>query len=365
MKILLLCGNSRFSYIFRKELIKEFISQGHSVSVHCLDSQYKDHITKFGCDFYSIESSNRSLSIFKSNQYKNEIKKLTKSIEPDYVISFMAKPNTFGVLGASKGYDKCKIISMVEGSGDIFNRTSFKWKVIRFFCVKLFRKSFKKVKYVYFLNEDDRNKFVKDKILSLDKTRIMHGIGVNIEKFNYSPIENYKTIGFASRLVYAKGVIDYCNLARIVKQKDPSFKFLLAGIDSEININTLKPYIDDGSIEFLGEVHRMNEFYKSISIFISMSDNEGFPLSIMEAMSSGRLCFANNVVGNNDAVVDGKTGFLIDKSDLSVVAEKLMSVVSNKHQMDMLSKNAREYAEKYFDSHIIQHKFIDEIMSIK
>lgn len=53
-----------------------------------------------------------------------------------------------------------------------------------------------------------------------------------------------------------------------------------------------------------------------VDFFINMSDSEGVPVSIMEALSIGIPCVARNVGGNAD-IVNNKNGFLIDENEIS------------------------------------------------
>lgn len=84
---------------------------------------------------------------------------------------------------------------------------------------------------------------------------------------------------------------------------------------------------------FVGQVSNQEilSFYEnnSVSLFINTSDNEGVPVSIMEAMSFGIPCIARNVGGNAEIVKDSVTGYLVDKfADASEIAKKLESIVA-------------------------------------
>ena len=80
---------------------------------------------------------------------------------------------------------------MVEGAGDAFIYNTLKWKIIRRVMSSMYKKSFKIPKKVFFLNTDDQNEFIRRGLVKEDKCEIVHGVGVNLDKFVFKPIENF------------------------------------------------------------------------------------------------------------------------------------------------------------------------------
>ena len=67
------------------------------------------------------------------------------------------------------------------------------------------------------------------------------------------------------------------------------------------------------------------EIYKNIpfDIFINVSENEGVPVSIMEAMSFGMIIIATAVGGTSEIVHNGKNGYLLPQNcSKEQIAEK-------------------------------------------
>ena len=65
----------------------------------------------------------------------------------------------------------------------------------------------------------------------------------------------------------------------------------------------------------------VKDFYSKnyVDLFINVSESEGVPVSIMEAMSAGVPCLATDVDGVSEIVRDGINGFLLPLSDDSKV----------------------------------------------
>src|SRR5699024_6423825 len=76
-------------------------------------------------------------------------------------------------------------------------------------------------------------------------------------------------------------------------------------------------------IRFLGQRHDVAEHLARAQVFLLLSNWEGLPLSILEAMRAGLPVIASDVGGCNEAVVDGETGFVVQRGDVDALRERL------------------------------------------
>ena len=363
MKILLIVSQSSIVVGFRKKMIEKFQSVGHSIFVICGDLKYKDEIEKMGCSFYYAELVNRSSNIFKSFKYTKDIKKLAKDINPDVSMTFMLKPNTFGVRGLQKAGIK-NVISMVEGLGDTFINVGFKWYLIRKYIIHLYKRSFKYVDSVIFLNDDDMKLFKKLKIVNDDNCLLIDGIGVDSKKYEFTPLPNNHNFLMISRLLVNKGVYEYCEAARIVRKMYPSAKFSLIGDEGNIKFNDLKKYIDSGDITYLGFQKDVIPFIKDSFCYVLPSYREGMPVSIMEAMSIGRPIITTDVAGCHQVVTDNYNGFLCKAKDVDSLVLAMTNMI-NSDSLDLFSKNSRNKILNKYSSEIINNKLLEIIENMK
>lgn len=347
-KILLITPTSGQVIGFRAKLIETLQQNGYEVSVLTFDREREQEIESKNIKFYCVEDKNRSLNPFKILSLKNKYCKIIKEVKPDIVFTFMLKPNTFGVLAAKKAGVK-DIYSMVEGAGDVFINNGLKWKVIRKVVCGLYKKAFKNSKKVFFLNNDDKAEFVQRKLVKKEQCEIIHGIGVDLEKFAYKPIKNYKTFLMVARMLKTKGVYEYCKCARIVKQKYPDAVFNYLGAEGTVTLADIKEYIDDGSINYLGTTTDVRPYLEDALLLLLSSYREGMPMSIMEAEAVGRGIITSNGVGCRDTVVDGYNGFIVPRGDYEQMAEKVIWCIEHPEEAEQMGKNARVFAEENFD----------------
>jgi len=110
------------------------------------------------------------------------------------------------------------------------------------------------------------------------------------------------------------------------------------------------------TVDFKGFVSNQDVLkeYASVeyNIFVNVSESEGIPVSIMEALSFGIPVIATNVGGTNEIIVNGYNGILIDKDfgikELSDLIVKFSIMDCKEYQQ--FRHNAREYWEINYDA---------------
>ena len=351
-KILLICVTSQNVITFRAGLIKKFQENGYAVSVIAYDDEYQEEIKALNVEFFCIEEQNRGMNPLKILSLKGKYKKLIKQIQPEVVFTFQLKPNTFGVIAAKSAGVK-NIYSMVEGAGDVFIHNSLKWKLVRFVVCKLYKKAFRKTKKVFFLNNDDRLEFTKRKLVKEEQCEVIHGIGVDLEKFAFKPIKNYRSFLMIARMLETKGVYEYCKCARLVKQQYPDAVFNYLGAEGTVRLCDIQEYIDDGSINYLGTTKDVRPYLEDCSAFVLPSYREGMSMSIMEAEATGRAIFTSDNVGCRDSIIHEYNGFLMPKKDYQALAERCCELIEEPYKTIEMGEKSRKLAEEWFDSNIV------------
>lgn len=90
---------------------------------------------------------------------------------------------------------------------------------------------------------------------------------------------------------------------------------------------------------------KLMEFYanNAVDLFISTSETEGLPVSIMEAVSFGIPAIATDVGGTNEVVLDNINGYLLHKDfKIEQMVELILSIINNPKKTDVFRKNSRE-----------------------
>ncbi len=362
-KIMLICNESNSVINFRRELIAYLRASGFKVSLIVGDSERNDDIDKLGVEYRVIPFDNRSKNPLSLVTLRKSFTKYIEEIKPDIVFTFQLKPNVVGPLAASKA-GVSNIYSMVEGLGDPFQPTNIKGKLIRVVVSSLYRRAFKKVKRVFFLNDTDFNEFVHRKIVSPKQGVIINGIGIDTNKYPFfNFISPNKEVVLLARLIKNKGIIDFCRIAQKIFERRQDITFKIYGEESELKATDLMPYIDSGVVQYCGFTKDVVNCLKECRIMVSVSSyREGFPRTILEAMACGRPVIASNIVGNKQAVVDGQTGYLLPVHDIDAFANKIVEIIDDETILLKLGQQARAMCVDSYDSYII-NKIIFEALT--
>jgi len=363
MRILIIENRSLCAAKFRLPLIRFLVSKGNEVFVAAGDIQYEPQIEAAGAIFVKSDGpSNRSTRIITDLLYYSSLKKIIKNGHFDSVLTFQLKPNIYGCLAAKKE-KVIKIFPTVEGIGDPFIKRGLKWTLIKQIVSHLMKKAFKNIDKVFFLNNDSSTLFIDSHILRSPQSRILPGMGVDVSKFAYSPIVNYGSVLMVGRLLKTKGVLDYCEAAKLYKTVHHSqdVTFYLLGEEADLKKSDLQKYIVSGVITYLGFSDDIINFYKNSTLLVLPSYYEGAPMAIMEAMSIGRPIIATKVPGCKEMVEDGKNGFLVPKQSPQELCAAIEKILSDRKMINEFGNQSRKMAETLFDSKLINEEIYDLI----
>jgi glycosyltransferase involved in cell wall biosynthesis len=103
------------------------------------------------------------------------------------------------------------------------------------------------------------------------------------------------------------------------------------------------------------------EALQGSDIFILPSDNEGFGIAVIEAMSTGLICIATKVPGPEDILQDGFNGFLSETSQEEIhrVLQKVLAL-DDREKMKV-SENARNCVKKNYRKDIVIKEILNTI----
>ncbi len=117
----------------------------------------------------------------------------------------------------------------------------------------------------------------------------------------------------------------------------------------------------DEKVNFKGKLNhkeitlRMQES----DIYLQTSYQEGFCVSVLEAQATGLLCIVSDADGLKENVIDGETGWIVNKRDPAAFAEKIQEVINlPEEQRKKTAINARKRAEMEFNLEQQKSKFI-------
>ena len=368
MKFLLISPKNRTVYNFRGDLIRAIRSLGYEVIVTGPDDTNVDRIEELGAKFIEIPMNKTGTSIAGDLNYCKALTELMKKEQPDVILGYTAKPVIYGAIAAKKAGIK-NINCLITGAGYTFIAKSSKAKILGTIVKTLYRHALAKADKVIFQNPDDRNEFVSDGLVTADKTFVVNGSGVNMEYFKQEPLPDGITFFMLSRLLKSKGVREYLEAARIVKEKHPEVKFKLLGkyeyeMQDAIPQAEIERYISGGIIERYEETDDVRSYYRDCSVYVLPSYREGTPRTVLEAMSTGRAIITTDTNGCKGTVEDGVNGYLVPVQDAGAVAEAMEKFIENPEIIKQMGEKSIELCRDKFEVNKVNKKML-EIMNIE
>jgi len=113
-------------------------------------------------------------------------------------------------------------------------------------------------------------------------------------------------------------------------------------------------------VTFATDIADYRPALKAIDIFVLPSVQEGFGFTVLEAMASGKPVVASAVGGVYSLVIDGETGFLVDKGDSKAIAARVLQILRNPEMAEQMGRRAREMVEKEFDIWKVANRTIEQ-----
>lgn len=160
---------------------------------------------------------------------------------------------------------------------------------------------------------------------------------------------------YIGRPCYQKNAMFLVDVIEKVRDAGCTLKFVLLGVGyhspelekvlhkiADLNLENwihLEPWI---SHDECMDIVRRSEFYLTTSRY------EGLPLSVIEAMSLGKVIVASDVIGNRDCVRSHVNGFLLPL-DADVFAKHIIELHNNVELREKMGKQSRQLFLEEFE----------------
>lgn len=371
MKILLI-GTVASSFLgFRVDLIHALLKKGYQVYAFTSEYEVEDlrKIERIGAIPVTYTLNRGGLNPLADIIATYKLSKKIKEINPDFVFSYFAKPVVFGTL-AAKLARVPRIVGMLEGLGYAFTEQpeglSKKTRFIKKIQIFLYKIALPQLDQLIFLNPDDPKDLLEKYAIQVRKIEVLGGIGLTLKNYPHQPLKNIESplkFLFIGRMLKEKGIHEFVQAAKLVKEKYPRTEFTVLGaIDhanlgalSEVELNQL---IQTNIIHYPGHVSNVSYWIAQNHIFVLPSYREGVPRSTQEAMAIGRAIITTDVPGCRETVIDGVNGFLVPKWNPEVLAEKMIYFIEYPEQIRIMGNESYKIAIEKFDAEKVNQKLL-------
>ncbi len=266
-----------------------------------------------------------------------------------------------GIYIKYKYYNNAKLISRAHGYDLYENRNKFKYLPCRMYLMekldKIYPCSYDGEKY---LREKYRE--FEDKVSCMylgtkdygfkeknDDNRILKIISCS----NVNPV---KRVGKIAAVIF-----------EISKRINVEWTHIGDGPELSSIKRKYRVEISKGIMRFVGKqqhdavikVYQHNPY----DLFINLSESEGIPQAMMEALSFGIPIIATDVGGNAEIVTNNETGFLVDKeADIHTIADIIEDFYRlPRNDVNITRHKCRRSWENYYDAEKNVYKFLQSL----
>lgn len=159
--------------------------------------------------------------------------------------------------------------------------------------------------------------------------------------------EDGVVVAFVARLTAVKRPDRLLDVIRAVLKREPAVVFLIVGEGPLLDETRAHARDVASSVHFLGWRGDVGNIYSAADIALLTSDNEGMPVSLIEASMAGVPCVTTDVGSAAEVVLTGETGYVAG-ADPESLAEAVVKLVRDAQLRKRMSDAARFHATKSF-----------------
>jgi glycosyltransferase involved in cell wall biosynthesis len=355
---------------FRGALIRDLRAHGAEVFVLAPDytPEIREAVAALGATPLDYPLNRTGMNPFLDLRTLIALRRILRRLRPEVVIPYNIKPVIYGTL-AAKLVGVPTRIALIEGLGYAFidsSSTTLKVRLVRALIKNLYRAALQRAQRVLFLNPDDLSEFVQSGIVSAEKAMLLGGIGVDLTEWTPAlPVLEPITFTLAARLLREKGIVEFAEAARQIKQRYPETRFLLlGGVDTNpgaLSEAEVGQWVRAGTLEWMGHVPDVKPYLAQTSVYVLPSYREGVPRSTQEAMAMARPVITTDAPGCRETVVDGVNGFLVPPRDVAALVAAMERFIRQPELIVTMGKASRKLAEERFDVRKTNQKILQVV----
>ena len=363
-KVFILANSSSGLYDFRNELILR-LTKDYQVTVS-VPSEGNDQdkcgdLKSIGCCVIPVGIDRRGINPLKDLKLFWNYYRLLRQEKPKLVITYTIKPNIYGALACRIRKIPCCV--NITGLGTTFQKQGF----LRQLVILLYRTALKKAQRVFFENAANRQLFIDEKIVSEEKTVLLSGAGVNLQRYDLRPYpeDGPTRFLFIGRVMREKGVDELFSAMQRLHSEGADCTLDMLGGYEEDYAQIIRRYEEQGWLHYHGYQTDVRPFIEKSHCFVLPSYHEGMANTNLECAAVGRPVITSNIPGCREAVVDGKSGLLCDAKNADSLYHAMSRFLKlSARERENMGLAGRQHMEAVFDKRLVVAETIRSLESI-
>ena len=328
---------------------------GYDVLVLTRVDRHGAQIRDAGLRVQHLPISRSSLNPFAALLTVLRILRTYRRERPDLIHHVALKPILLGGLAARLS-GRHRVINAIVGGGYAFTSRQASARLIRPVLTAGLRLLLNpRGSCVVFENRDDLDEFRRTGLVRPDDSVLIRGAGVETGRFVPGTAEDPPLVVLAARLLWDKGIGEFVEAARLLRQRGTPARFIVVGAADPgnracIDPGTLEGWRSEGMVELWGFRSDMPQILARATIACLPSYREGLPRFLLEAMAAGLPCVTTDVPGCREAVRDGDNGVLVPPENADALAQALDTLLRDPASARKMGMRGRQRVEEEFSA---------------
>lgn len=357
MKILILANSSKGLFGFRQELIAELLKK-NTVCAYTPDNGSTDELRALGCEVFDLPVDRRGINPKKDLILFHRIMKYLGREKPDFLISYTIKPNIYG--GLACRLLRVPYVANITGLGTAFQNKGMLRRIVKI----MYRAGLRGARTVFFENEENRQIFINERIVSEKRTCLLMGAGVNLTRYYVTdyPTGDTTKFLFMGRVMKEKGVDELFAAMRMLRKEGICCTLDVLGNFDEDYSEVIRECEAEGWLHYHGYQYDVRPFIENCHCFVLPSWHEGMANTNLECAASGRPVITSNIHGCMEAVIDGESGLLCAPKNVQSLYDTMKRFCELPwEQKRNMGLKGRKHMEDTFDKEKVVEETIRQI----
>ena len=332
---------------------------GYRVGVLCRVSTHRARLEEIGLEVFAWTLQRRSRNPLLEWRAVGEVREVLRSFQPDIVHAVALKPVLYSALAAFAGRPCGKVFAL-GGLGFVFSSRQLLARTLRPVIALALRMALRGALIRLILqNPDDAALLLQTASIAPEKVRLIRGAGVDVAAFSVTAEPQGKLlVVLPARMLWDKGVGEFVQAARILRERGVDARFALVGDRDEHNpacvpLQNLRAWEAEGIVECWGHRQDMPATLAQAHVVCLPSHREGLPKVLIEAASCARPIVAFDVPGCRETVVPGSNGLLVPLGDVAALANAIETLVADPPLRRRMGAQGRLMAERQFSQDLV------------
>lgn len=366
--VLLSVNTAWNAWNFRLGLIEAIMKRGHRVVVAAPADRYAERLIQAGCGFVDFPMDSNGTHPGRDLQLLLRYLALFHTHGPAAYLGYTIKPNIYGSIAARLA--GIPIVNNIGGLGATFIDDSMVTRIARL----LYKIALRRSTRVFFQNAEDQQLFIDTGLTDAALADLLPGSGIRLADYHPTPVPERDRSDFrfllVGRMLINKGVVEYVDAARRIRQTIPGARCQLLGPVNEANPNSVSlaaiaAWQAEGVVEYLGAADDVRPYLAGADCVVLPSYREGVPRTLLEAAAMARPIVATRVPGCTDVVEDGVNGLLCQPRDPVDLAAKMMQMIAlPSAERAGMGWAGRRKVEREFDEALVINKYLNVIATV-